>query len=79
MVAVNFLILKGISFETGVPMIFKRKDAKAHGTKKLVEGVYRNNDRCLVVDDVVTSGISILETCEVNFVYLKLISRMLTS
>lgn len=47
-------------------MIFKRKDAKAHGTKKMVEGVYKENDRCLVVDDVVTSGISILETVEVN-------------
>jgi len=55
----------GISFETGMPMIFKRKDAKAHGTKKLVEGVYKEGDRCLVVDDVVTSGISILETVEV--------------
>ena len=45
-------------------MIFKRKDAKAHGTKKLIEGVYKENDRCLVVDDVVTSGISIIETVE---------------
>lgn len=54
----------GISFETGIPMIFKRKDAKAHGTKKMVEGIYQENDRCLVVDDVVTSGISILETVE---------------
>lgn len=54
----------GISFVTGKPMIFKRKDAKSHGTKKLVEGVYRDEDKCLVVDDVVTSGISILETVE---------------
>lgn len=54
----------GISFETGIPMIFKRKDAKAHGTKKMVEGVYNDNDRCLLVDDVVTSGISILESVE---------------
>lgn len=62
-----FESFKGISFETGSPMIFKRKDAKAHGTKKLVEGIYSDNDRCLVVDDVVTSGISILETVEVAF------------
>lgn len=47
-------------------MIFKRKDAKTHGTKKLVEGVYNKSDKCLIVDDVVTSGISILETVEVK-------------
>ena len=47
-------------------MIFKRKDAKAHGTKKMVEGVYKKRDVCLIVDDVVTSGISILETVEVR-------------
>ncbi len=49
-----------------MPMIFKRKDAKAHGTKKMVEGVYKKSDVCLIVDDVVTSGISILETVEVR-------------
>ncbi len=57
----------GVSFKTGMPMVFKRKDAKAHGTKKLVEGVYKQEDRCLVVDDVITSGISILETVEVTY------------
>ena len=51
-----------------MPMIFKRKDAKSHGTKKIIEGVYNKNDRCLIVDDVMTSGISILETVEVILV-----------
>ena len=47
-------------------MIFKRKDVKAHGTKNMVEGYYKRNDKCLLVDDVITSGISIMETVEVN-------------
>jgi uridine monophosphate synthetase len=46
-------------------MIFKRKESKTHGTKKTVEGSYNENDRCLIVDDVITSGISILETVQV--------------
>jgi uridine monophosphate synthetase len=46
-------------------MIFKRKETKSHGTKKIIEGIYNNDDRCLIIDDVITSGISILETVEV--------------
>jgi uridine monophosphate synthetase len=45
-------------------MVFKRKEAKTHGTKKCVEGDYKSNDKCLVVDDVITSGVSILETVQ---------------
>ena len=45
-------------------MIFKRKDVKKHGTSKMIEGVYNKNDKCLIVDDVITSGISIMETVE---------------
>jgi uridine monophosphate synthetase len=46
-------------------MVFKRKEAKAYGGKKMIEGVYNSNDRCLVIEDVTTTGISILETVEV--------------
>ena len=65
-------MLQGISFNTEMPMIFKRKDAKSHGTKKIIEGVYNKNDRCLIVDDVMTSGISILETVEVKIAYFQM-------
>jgi uridine monophosphate synthetase len=52
-------------------MIFKRKDVKAHGTKNMVEGFYNRNDICLLIDDVITSGISIMETVEVNVSYYR--------
>ncbi|CAF0741016.1 unnamed protein product [Brachionus calyciflorus] len=54
----------GLCLEINKSMIFKRKDAKSHGTKNLIEGIYKPNDRCLIIDDVITSGISILETIE---------------
>ncbi len=59
-----------LSFATGVaithdaPMVVKRKDRKEHGTKKIVEGDFTSGATCVVVEDIVTSGISILETIE---------------
>jgi uridine monophosphate synthetase len=43
------------------PMVYARKEAKAYGTKRLIEGEYRAGERALLVDDVVTSGGAKLE------------------
>jgi orotate phosphoribosyltransferase len=41
-----------------------RKEAKAHGTGKLVEGPFRSGDRVAIVEDVITSGGSALRAAE---------------
>jgi len=46
-------------------LIFKRKEAKDYGCKKMVEGVYKEGDKCLLIEDVVVYGTSIIETAEV--------------
>ncbi len=50
-----------ISQLTGLGQIVLRKEAKKHGTKKLIEGLKDDYKRVIIVDDVMTSGISILE------------------
>lgn len=44
--------------------IIVRKEAKAHGTKKKMEGFVENVSSCLAVDDVVTTGGSTIKAVE---------------
>ena len=46
------------------PLIVCRATPKTHGNRKLVEGKFKNNQRVLVVEDVVTTGQSALKIVE---------------
>lgn len=57
-------IATAISVSHNLPMVMRRKEPKEHGTKKSIEGHYHSGQRCVVIEDIITSGSSIIETIE---------------
>jgi uridine monophosphate synthetase len=45
-----------MSLESGRPLVYPRKEAKAYGTQRQVEGIFTAGERALVIDDVITTG-----------------------
>ncbi|MCY3974459.1 MAG: orotate phosphoribosyltransferase [Simkaniaceae bacterium] len=57
-------IATALSISYDIPMIIKRKEVKAYGTRKEIEGAFCEGDVCLVIDDLITSGTSVTEVLE---------------
>ena len=57
-----------ISFEKGQPLngFIVRKESKGHGTNQYIEGLanFSSGDRVVLLEDVVTTGGSILTACK---------------
>lgn len=51
----------GLSLRLHHPMIFPRKEVKAHGTRRLIEGHFEAGETVVVVDDILISGKSVME------------------
>ncbi len=53
-----------VALELGLPLIYPRKEAKAHGTGRQIEGKFQPGDRAVVLDDLITTGGSKLAAIE---------------
>ncbi len=54
----------GLSLRLERPMVYPRKEVKAHGTQKVIEGNFHPGETVVVVDDILISGKSAIEGAE---------------
>ncbi len=54
----------GLALDLNFPMIFPRKEVKAHGTRRLIEGNFNRGEKVVVVDDILITGNSAIEGAE---------------
>ncbi|UCE37816.1 MAG: orotate phosphoribosyltransferase [Thermoplasmata archaeon] len=54
-----------LSLETNLPYLIIRKRERKHGTGKLVEGNLKSGDKVILVEDVTTTGSSLLKAAEI--------------
>lgn len=55
-------IATAISIRSNVPMIYARKEKKKYGTGQQIEGIWKKGDKVLLIDDLITTGLSKEET-----------------
>jgi uridine monophosphate synthetase len=54
----------GLSLLLHHPMIYPRKEVKSHGTRRVVEGNFHQEEKVVVVDDILITGKSAIEGAE---------------
>jgi orotate phosphoribosyltransferase len=58
-------LVVALSLETDIPYVIIRKEKRQHGTAKQIEGGDVTNKYVLVIEDVTTSGGSVLKTIQI--------------
>ena len=58
-------LVVALSLETKIPYVIVRKGERIHGTGKQIEGGNVKNKKVLVIEDVTTSGGSVLKTLKI--------------
>ena len=54
-----------IAQELGLPFIYIRSEAKDHGMGNLIEGKYEAGQRVIVIEDLISTGKSSIEVCDI--------------
>jgi orotate phosphoribosyltransferase len=58
-------IVVGLALESGIPYVILRKGKREHGTGKQIEGEYQAGQEVLIVEDVATTGGSIVKSADI--------------
>ena len=58
-------LVVALSLETDIPYVIVRKEKREHGTSKQIEGGEVKGKKVLIVEDVTTSGNSVIKTIKI--------------
>jgi orotate phosphoribosyltransferase len=58
-------LVVSLSLQTNLPYVIVRKEKRGHGTSKQIEGDDVHNKKVLIIEDVATSGGSIVKTIQI--------------
>jgi orotate phosphoribosyltransferase len=58
-------LIVALSLQTKIPFVIIRKTKRNHGTSKQIEGKNVENKKVLIIEDVTTSGGSVIETINI--------------
>jgi orotate phosphoribosyltransferase len=58
-------LVVSLSLETGLPYVIVRKEKREHGTSKQMEGADVKGKKVLIIEDVTTSGGSVVKTIKI--------------
>ncbi|BDH79916.1 MAG TPA: orotate phosphoribosyltransferase [Methanothermobacter sp.] len=58
-------IATAVSLKTKKPLIIIRKEKKGYGTSKLIEGTIKEGDKVAIIEDVTTTGNSLLRAIRI--------------
>ncbi len=53
-------LVTAVALRTGLPFVMVRKKAKEYGTKNVVEGLYHEGQKVVVIEDVLTTGTQVV-------------------
>ncbi len=51
-----------VSLETGLPLIYTRKEPKSHGRARQIEGEFSRGERAILIEDLVTTAGSLIKS-----------------
>ena len=58
-------ITGAISLLGNIPWVYPRKEVKKYGTKKRIEGEYQKGEKVVLIDDLITTGLSKIEVIKI--------------
>ena len=58
-------LVTALSLQTNIPFVIIRKEKREHGTSKRIEGLDVKGKKVLIIEDVTTSGGSVVKTIQI--------------